>query len=115
MLPASSGASRFLFLAEPLPSSRLGGAPIPCHARVIFLARCAVMQDVYYATPGQMGSPTHRLPGRFLSLHAMLRGFSRGRSSCHAGIVSCDHRSFPYNHAAVKLTGAILPGSRETM
>ena len=74
----------------------------------------ALLQDVYYSTPGQMGSPTHRLPGRTLSTHAELCGFIEGRSSaCHAGIVSCDHRSYPYNHAAVKLTGAILPGSRE--
>jgi len=56
-------------------------SPNPC--------RVQDLEDVYYATPGQMGSPTHRLPG----------------------IVSCDHRSFPYNHAAVKLTGAILSNS----
>ena len=24
------------------------------------------------------------------------------------GLVSCEHRMYPYNHAAIKLTGAIL-------
>ncbi|CAJ1348772.1 unnamed protein product [Effrenium voratum] len=47
------------------------------------------LEDMYYATPGQMGSPTHRLPG----------------------FVSCEHRMYPYNHAAIKLTGAILANS----
>ncbi|CAE7458820.1 unnamed protein product [Symbiodinium necroappetens] len=56
-------------------------SPNPC--------RVQDLEDVYYSTPGQMGSPTHSLPG----------------------IVSCDHRSYPYNHAAVKLTGAILSNS----
>lgn len=27
---------------------------------------------------------------------------------CSAGLVSCEHRTYPYNHAAIKLTGAIL-------
>eukprot|EP00435_Cladocopium_sp_Y103_P011209 s1732_g2.t3 len=47
------------------------------------------LEDSYYATPGQMGSATRRLPG----------------------LVSCEHRTYPYNHAAIKLTGAILSNS----
>lgn len=47
------------------------------------------LEDSYYATPGQTGSATRRLPG----------------------LVSCDHRTYPYNHAAIKLTGAILSNS----
>jgi len=56
-------------------------SPNPCQVKDL--------EDTYYATPGQMGSPTRRLPG----------------------FVSCDHRSYPYNHAAIKVTGAILSNS----
>ncbi|CAK9021272.1 Pentatricopeptide repeat-containing protein [Durusdinium trenchii] len=47
------------------------------------------LEDSYYSTPGQMGSPTRRLPG----------------------LVSCEHRTHPYNHAAIKMMGAILSNS----
>ena len=64
-----------------------------------------VRQDWYYATPGQMGGPTRRLPGKTATLSIHICKFAV------PGLVSCEHRMYPYNHAAIKLTGAILSGS----
>ncbi|CAE8736426.1 unnamed protein product, partial [Polarella glacialis] len=47
------------------------------------------LEDVYYGTPGQTGKPTSRLPG----------------------IVSCLYQTVPFNHAQIKLSGALLSQS----
>eukprot|EP00930_Biecheleria_cincta_P038971 TRINITY_DN26793_c0_g1_i2.p1 TRINITY_DN26793_c0_g1~~TRINITY_DN26793_c0_g1_i2.p1 ORF type:complete len:2370 (+),score=328.03 TRINITY_DN26793_c0_g1_i2:2584-9693(+) len=55
----------------------------PCRVRDL-------QDSTYYATPGQSGGPTKRLPG----------------------LVSCTHKTHPYNYASIKLLGALLARTR---